>query len=721
MLIPFVKLKDTALLVSNILRDFDPETMFWRIDSPILFPNYDKDGFTPFKDVRKPFSVQIILESFSRSCGYKSYNALLADQHRLEILDVHLNDLNPAPRNAYYTEYWNNFINTMLQSIHTGVVNKTIPSYLTYRNFKFDEHARKRMAFMGLSLNAICDVSGAKKFDFDFIPHYYPIALSVLMTALQFPRHKLEGVVPETQFPIRPEFPVYLTEYIERGVDHSLIIPDLPLTYFLVHEKWHEPNFKLFKTNLMITMHEVFGVSLNIVEHSDDPLDSVVNVVMPYDFYEVYNHGTKMLALHEKLQSYVVDKANAVAHDKGYYTHADCKAITATRSDFIPREFNWNVQQGLKKSKDINDHVIYGNKAFWLNQCCHLFTPRPESMLHWNNASLEESVDFMLNHLFSYRELASVQRRSAHQFKIQGINQFIKNTRNFYKVQDIPKLVTVYTNTVLHPTHPTTENKTAQLAVHAKLMALLQSTLSPIDMKSKIMGDLDIFEFKDYMPGLINPTLKIKEVNPDIADYNKSVLHFDLNYPELVYSIALERITDDTIETLGLNPYRTDIGEYLTENIDGFDFKNYEGSFEDLIFTTKSNEPGYFCKFRIGLYDAPYKSKNRYDPRRKMNEFTMVCKLPSLDPDKLDYVQAFIAYNNEEYGAFKDDYGFWHSIANELAESPDFLQLVKDYLKWVMGEWEQFHLVIEDSDIARLTMDEFQEYITFNPNGEKVF
>lgn len=61
MLIPFAKLKDTALLVSNILRDFDPDTMFWRIDSPILFPNYDKDGFTPYKDVRKPFSVQIIM------------------------------------------------------------------------------------------------------------------------------------------------------------------------------------------------------------------------------------------------------------------------------------------------------------------------------------------------------------------------------------------------------------------------------------------------------------------------------------------------------------------------------------------------------------------------------------------------------------------------------------------------------------------------------------
>lgn len=51
MLVPFAKLKDTTLLVSNILRDFNPETMFWREDSPILFPNYGKEGFTPYKPV----------------------------------------------------------------------------------------------------------------------------------------------------------------------------------------------------------------------------------------------------------------------------------------------------------------------------------------------------------------------------------------------------------------------------------------------------------------------------------------------------------------------------------------------------------------------------------------------------------------------------------------------------------------------------------------------
>lgn len=710
MLIPFVKLKDTALLVSNILRDFDPDTMFWRIDSPILFPNYDKDGFTPCKDVRKPFSVQIILESFSRSCGYKSYNALLADQHRLEILDVHLNDLNPAPRNAYYTEYWNNFINTIVQSIHTGIVSKTIPSYLTYRNFTFDVHARKRMAFMGLSLNAFCDVEGVKKFEFDFIPHYYPIALSVLMTALQFPRRKLEGVVPETQLPIRPEFPVYLTEKIERGIDHSLIIPDLPLKYFLVHEKWHEPDFKLFKTNLMITMHEVFGVSLNIVEHSDDPLDSVVNVVMPYDFYEVYNHGTKMLALHEKLQSYVLDKTNAVAHENGYYTHLHYKAITATRSDFKPKEFTWNIQQGFKKArnKQIDHQEIYGTKAFWLNQCYHLFTPRPDSMLYWNDATLEESVDSMLNDLRYFREPAATKRKYEYQFAIQGISEFIKNTGNIYKVKDIPKYVTVNSGDLFMPR----ESSVAKMAVHAKIVQLLKDAYDSFDIHNKYFGDQNIIEFKALDPNLKNPKLKLKDITHEYLTKKKSDLTFDLNYTDVIYSISVDRISDRIVEMDNLKPYPYKFKSYAEK----FDFIQYEGSYEDLIFTQGNDGPTYHCMLRLELFEVPYNTKTRYERDDDWQVCELFCKLSSLDPDKLEVIDLRLPYTDRNADEDHRCPGFWDFLPL-LQQKPEFLQMIKDYIRWSNSEWKQFNALVRDTDSHEHTLDDLISYMTYYPNG----
>lgn len=708
MLIPFANLKDIALLVSNILRDFDPETMFWRIDSPILFPNYDKNGFTPCKDVRKPFSVQIILESFSRSCGYKSFNALLADQHRLEILDVHLNDLNPAPRNAYYTEYWNKFINTMLQSIHTGLVNKTIPSYLTYRNFTYDVHAKKRMAFMGLSLNAICEV-GVDRFD-NFIPHYYPIALSVLMTALQFPRRKVEGVVSEMPVMIKPEFPVYLTEYIERGIDHSLIIPDLPLKYFLVHEKWHEPDFKLFKTNLIITMYEVFGVLLNIVEHTDDPLDSLVNVVMPYDFYEVYNHGSKMLALHEKLQNYVLEKANAVAHDKGYYTHLHYKAITATRSDFKPQEFTWNIQQGFKKAKNkhIDHQEIYGTKAFWLNQCYHLFTPRPDNLLHRNDATLKESVDFMLNDLRSFREPAATKRPYEYQFAIQGISEFIKNTGNIFNVKDIPKYVTVYSDDLFLPEHPSV----AKMAVHAKIVQLLKDNFDSFDIHNKYFGDQNVIEFKSFDPNLKNPKLKLKQVSDRLLNKQKSDLTFNLNYTDLIYSVAFNRVPERDVARRQLKPYPIEIQSHE----DKIDFAHYQGGYEDLIFTQGINDQGYYCLLNLELFELPYNTDVRYEINDGWHQCQLHCILSSLDPDKVEIRDLRIPFTEKNA---KEPYrcpGFF-DFTPLLTRKPEFLQLIKDYLKWSKPEWKHFKALTRETEIHEHTLNDLQNYITYFPNG----
>lgn len=710
MLIPFAKLKDTALLVSNILRDFDPETMFWREDSPIIFPNYDKDGFTPCKPVRKPFSVQIILESFSRSCGYKSYNALLADQHRLEILDVHLNDLNPAPRNAYYTEYWNTFINTMLQSIYTGLVNNTIPSYLTYRNFTQDINAKNRMAFMGLSLNAICEVGGAKKFDFDFIPHYYPIALSVLMTALQFPRHKLEGFVPKTPITIRPEFPVYLAEYIERGVDHSLIIPDLPLTYFLVHKKWHEPDFKLFKTNLMLTMHEVFGVSLNIVEHTDNPLDSVVNLVMPYDFYEVYNHGTKMLALHQKLQNFVLEKANALAHDKGYYTHLHCKAITATRSDFKPKEFTWNIHQGFKKAqnKHIDHQEIYGTKAFWINQCYHLFTPRPDNLLHWNNDTLEECVSLMMNDLRSFKEPVATKRQYKYQFAIQGTGQFIKNTGNIYNIKDIPKYVTVYSDDLFMPR----ESSVAKMAVHAKIVQLLKDPYDSFDIHNKYFGDQNVIEFKALEPHLKNPKLKLKDITHEHLTEKKSDLTFDLNYTDVIYSISVDRIAEHLLEGGKLKPYPYKFKSYSEE----FNFIQYEGNYEDLIFTQGIEDQTYHCMLSLELFEVPYNTKTRYELDDGWHECQLFCQLSSLDPDKLEILDLSLPYTDKNADENHRCPGFWDFLPL-LQKKPEFLQLIKDYLRWSKGEWKQLNALVRDTEGHKHTLDDLINYMTYHPNG----
>lgn len=717
MLIPFAKLKDTALLVSNILRDFDPETMFWREDSPILFPNYDKDGFTPYKPVRKPFSVQIILESFSRSCGYKSYNSLLADQHRPELLDVHLNDLNPAPRNAYYTEYWNTFINTMLQSIHIGIIKKTIPSYLTYRNFKHHEAVDKSLAFMGFSLNALCEVDGVNKCRFDFIAHYYPIAISVLLTALQSPTQRIEGVVPNRPILVKPEFPSDLISRIESGVYSSLVIENLPLKHFLVHEKWHEPDFNRFKTNLAITMLEVFGMSLNIVEQGDDPLDSVLHLTMPYDFNEVYKHGKNMLALHERLRTFVIDKINSLSGDKNYYTNLEYKAITATRSNFIPKEFNWNVRQVLKKSKNLDDLAIYGNVAFWLNQCFHLFSPRPEGMHYWNKVTFDDAVDYVLSELDFYREPVSIQRNSAYQFKILGVNQFIKDTDELYIAQDIPKMVTVYSDVVKHPKNHPRSVDIAKMAVHAKLISLLQNIRSPVDARNKIMGDLDVFEFKSLMPELGNPKLKIKEVKPDKINHNKSNLVFDLNHADLIFSIGFERITDQTLRDMALKPYQAEI-DYYNEV---FNFRDYKGSFGDLMLTSNGTKPGYFCKFRIRLFDAPYKSKMRYQLDSGKNEFTMVCWLPTLDPAKLDSIHPISRYNNEEVGGFTLNEGFWHFMVDELTASQNFLQLVKDYLTWSKREWQSFKSLVEESNFDSHDFNDFQKYITLYPNGLQPF
>ena len=714
MLIPFSNLKDYALLLSNVLRDFDPQTMFWHSDNPILFPNYDKDGFTPYKDAHKPFGVQIILESFSRSCGYKSYNALLADQYRPEILDVHLNDLNPAPRNAYFTALWMRFIKEICDSVHSGYVNQSIPSYLTYRNFK-PYGFQQIIPFMGWGFEVFLNPNKEIGRKVEYIDSYYPIALSMLFTALEMGMDCV--LVTDKKLPKARSSKARYNNHIQNEDVYCWQLNRVPLKKFLTHEQWQDPNFLNFKVSLSACMSFLFDTTLTFEDQGDDPLNCLVTMTTQVDVPDLFANAKKLFQIHSYLRKWAINECAQIT-DQRYYTSLQYKAVSTLNSSFVPTEFSWIVDHQLSlRGNNISGCAIYGTKAFWLNHCWHTWDSDHVLMRAEKSALEQHARSFITYGIKPYKEPIDAPYQIEYYFEIQGVDRFVKDCNGLVNHQDIPKKIVLKDD--FNMLHGDIELDMLKLAIHSQIMSILPRDSFDFEMHSKRLGNSSVIKFDpvvDVENAAKMPKLKIKPVKEQSKAFSaaEADLVFNFSLTQIIHSICIERIPDNLIQSNYLKPYKHPIGDQF----DYFDFASCDSNFDDFMFTTDQKNFKHYCMFNIGLVDTPYKVGLDLDPMCGWNQFSVLCEIYGLDYDDCPDFELSLCYSDEDK-THKKRLPALELVVDAL-NGDAFMEistLIKDCLRDSRLQWKNHKSFLKGQGKENSNLDTLYQFITYHPNS----
>lgn len=667
------ELNDFALLLANVLRDFHPDTMFWCAESPIIFPNYDIDGIAPVKAARKCFGVQTILETLARSTGFNSYKSMLTTAPQYCSID--LSDLDPYPRNSYYSCWWRCFISSIVTTTFDAWNSKTVPSYLTYRNFKRNELSQIAPFLFDivpfLKTNEIKPSFGKitppfkdtlPLYDIEKVPvHYYPIAMSMLLTAYQI------------------------------GLDRQI-----PLREFLVHEQWYEADFDHFAQQLNFAFLSYFDIGISFSIDENDLLNSLVEFDIQYNFNAQVDYAKSVFVLRQKLQTLIAKKLQSDAGDTGYYTHSKVKASLVAKKDFPSHELRYRVQTKLGKTGSFQHQIIYGTKAFWLNQSIVLMfqnTPNHQiaDLVDMDSVALEQQLDkLVLDQLKPYTPPALgapvvMRKPYFYHFYVKGITRFKQRSSEVlgYKVE-IPKTLTIYSDYPL----PTA---VARLAAQGELLSMFPNEYGyDFDgSEFKSFGDPCLIEFENDL----KLTLKQVEEFPSNTVAEKSA-DFDLR--KIIKSVRFERCDAHLLYEAEYYPHKPS-----TSSVD--DRVNFgvlhEGpqqmSYTDFIFAKNADQEYRACKIYLNLIDVPYVANERYSPLSGMNELNVLCqwntsKGANFEAITLDLLRVM---NHNHKGKEKDVNRF----VNYIEHNDQFKALLKDCLDYATQVWEKGEWFYQDS------------------------
>lgn len=283
---PISELNEIALAVSNILKIFDPKTMFWNENGSVAFTNFNQLEVSPYPDTRKPFGVQSILESFARSLGFKSYNGLLnSGLKSIQLRNDALYHLNPNPLNPYYTDAWE----CLTCQIMEDAINSEILPVSIIKNFK----KSPLLALLPYSELAIFNCMTVEKpyyggwekgrgwekgIRFSFIEQrkkympFYSIACSMYCMAL-------EKLLAEKD--LSEWFTSEKIDYQAINNIHSFeqrverITVRIAMTDMLVKNQWSDTNYSRFLQNISQALGAFFSTHVTFEGDGRSPLDKV--------------------------------------------------------------------------------------------------------------------------------------------------------------------------------------------------------------------------------------------------------------------------------------------------------------------------------------------------------------------------------------------------------------------------------------------------------------
>lgn len=277
---PISELNEIALAVSNVLKGFDPKTMFWNENGSVAFTNFNQLQVQPYPDTRKPFGAQSILESFARSLGFKSYNGLLnSGLKSVQLRNDALYHLNPNPLNPYYTDAWE----CLTYQIMEDVINSEILPVSIIKNFK-KSPLLDLLPYSELAIFNCVTVEKPdwkyweKKIRFNFIEQrkkympFYTIACSMYYMAL-------EKLLAEKGF---SEW--FTNEQIDYQAVNKVcsfnqraerITIRIAMTDMLVKNQWGDTNHSKFLQNISQALGAFFSTHVSFEGEGRSPLDKV--------------------------------------------------------------------------------------------------------------------------------------------------------------------------------------------------------------------------------------------------------------------------------------------------------------------------------------------------------------------------------------------------------------------------------------------------------------
>lgn len=740
--IPFSKLNDFAHIIANILRDFHPVTMFWRKNSPILFPNADQDGFTPNGPIVKPFGIQRILEALAKSCGFNSYKALLSDEtilrnpdHRLKV-DLH--NLNPNPRSPYYQEYWNTFIDNISHSIYLDLLypqtgSSPLPSYLTYRNFKRSKLSLV-MPFMGYGMASISQVDFFRKkkavesylilkfnsrHSQNDIACFYPIAASILMTAIE------KGLTEHTdKSELSSEMDKALPQSIKRMyVNTSFSLNKVPLREFLVHDQWEHDNFETFSESLIEAMDSFFNIKLKFSGRSRNPLDKLVSLDIPFDVLYDLAKAEQTALVHDRVKDIILKLSNSLADDESYYIHNQIELSSLLQENAVPEEFSWIAFSRISQSADISKNRLYGTKSFWLNHSInilnHIRGMSYEYLVKQTDSQLTSLIEeHVLGKLTPYQAPKAIEPKYAYQFSISGISKFVSEYTQSYLKNSfwLPKTITINSEVEL-------EENIAKLAVQAQLLKMMPNDLnSNLTIFEKQMGNPGVFIFDELREGGIEPKLIIKRLSTP----KKTEMTVDFHISQIIESITLTRYLDeddfdeyeesDEPESTDNPPVSLSSSFFSSDNVPSLKELFFEYYFKE------SGDQQFCCTVSLDLVDTVYKarspSRSPYGSFSGWNNMSIFCMTSNLGdgPNEDMDIHLQYCYNDEDESSHHGDRldKYFEFIAF-LESNDQFKRFLKDYLIKINEDWKT--KIKHEQFTSFEPLDQISECLKYRPNS----
>lgn len=370
------ELSEIALSVSNTLKSINLNTLF--VDNGFwgVYNNFNLLEVKKHRDIKKPFGVQAILESFAKSVGFKSYNGLLnSGLTNIQIGNDALNHLNPNPLNPYHTNIWECLCFEIMEA---GLSNKLVPMKII-QNFKRNQYI-DLLPYVGKGIFDLVTVRSEyltiDDEDYNYvvpnniekhIPYYsvvscmYCMAIEKLIDLKEYSNwFKAQHI----------DFKAFEELYAFRDVNDWIEIR-IPVKEMLIKDQWESGSYTGILQDITLALAELFSIVVKFEGEGKSPIDKIA--VFKVKHKEIYQLmiAKRKKQNHELLKQSCDVILNEVDGDQGFYCCdlVEKKQFNPIGLKMLSKYINYDYT-GVH-FKAVNGEKHFAKKAFWVNACCN--------------------------------------------------------------------------------------------------------------------------------------------------------------------------------------------------------------------------------------------------------------------------------------------------------------------------------------------------------------
>lgn len=489
------ELSEIALSVSNTLKSINLNTLFVDRGFWGVYNNFNLLEVKKHRDIKKPFGVQAVLESFAKSVGFKSYNGLLnSGLTSIQIGNDALNHLNPNPLNPYHTNIWECLCFEIMEA---GLSNKLLP-IKTIQNFK-KNHYIDLLPYAGKGIFNLVTVrsefSTIDDEDYNYvvpnniekhIPYYsvvscmYCMAIEKLIDLKEYSNwFKAQHI----------DFKAFEELYAFRDVNDWIEIR-IPVKEMLIKDQWESGSYTGILQDITLALAELFSIVVKFEGEGKSPIDKIA--VFKVKHKEIY----QMMIAKQKKQNHELLKQscdvilNEVDGDQGFYCCdlVEKKQFNPIGLKMLSKYINYDYMGVYFKA--VNGEKHFAKKAFWVNACCNYIDLK-------KNLDIQKCLllirSFLNNHLKPV--VVSSEKECNFSDDLPYQQTYVLSTTNFKLSTLIPKYISLDSEYPLK---------------HYVGEVFIQNILMNYNLKNEVSLDLDSKSIGHPDTLVISETEKIK-------------------------------------------------------------------------------------------------------------------------------------------------------------------------------------------------------------------